>query len=510
MLLSEVLYIAKNLKNYKLNEGLKSKTLRDLLRPFSYSNLTLNPRFHHQKYSFDDMEKDRAGVSFFDVTFAYQRAAKDGILTQELCDTVEGRSSIINRIYIKKKKRKIYGNSYENMGPIYDIIKIIRIKTGYNIGLSEIQDSQLITISPDDAKKKKYKTGLQFWVNYEDQLVAITIDNSIILYITNKGDYGSWYEPNPDYKEKTDFSDFDTNEKSVEEYVKKAFRKIPVYKILTSNVDIKNELGANNIKALQANGYIYKVYVVNPDYMSSIDTTQKLQTRTEWRAFLQSQLNLASKNIQRYKQQIKLNKTTGDDSKIIKGVSNFSDICFDVLQKVQDFEFDYLSKDAIDFHFENSYCITVELTGHKYQDALKKIDNFKVFQSERRGPYNSRHKYKVDIFSIDSVTDCFAIVNVYIDSIIQQVQEVIIRYNEYKELMNKPDINNDSLLSALSSLKFVYKTLLNQRVYTQDKVLMTALKELKNHKQIDLEKLIKPLEDFNNFEDVNLNTGSIY
>ena len=214
--------------------------------------------------------------------------------------------------------------------------------------------------------------------------------------------------------------------------------------------------------------------------MSSIDTTQKLQTRTEWRAFLQSQLNLASKNIQRYKQQIKLNKTTGDDSKIIKGVSNFSDVCFDVLQKVQDFEFDYLSKDAIDFHFENSYCITVELTGHKYQDALKKIDNFKVFQSERRGPYNSRHKYKVDIFSIDSVTDCFAIVNVYIDSIIQQVQEVIIRYNEYKELMNKPDINNDSLLSALSSLKFVYKTLLNQRVYTQDKVLMTALKELKN------------------------------
>ena len=68
MLLSEVLYIAKNLKNYKLNEGLKSKTLRDLLRPFSYSNLTLNSRFHHQRHSFDDIEKDRSGVLFFDVT----------------------------------------------------------------------------------------------------------------------------------------------------------------------------------------------------------------------------------------------------------------------------------------------------------------------------------------------------------------------------------------------------------------------------------------------------------
>ena len=32
------------------------------------------------------------------------------------------------------------------------------------------------------------------------------------------------------------------------------------------------------------------------------------------------------------------------------------------------------------------------------------------------------------------------------------------RYNEYKELMNKPDINNDLLLSALSSLKYAYKT----------------------------------------------------
>ena len=510
MLLSEVLYIAKKLKNYKLNEGLKSKTLRDLLRPFSYSNLTLHSRYHHQRYSFDDMTRDQEGISFFDVTYAYKRAAKDGILTQELCDTVEGRTSLINRIYIKKKKRKIYGDRYENQGPIYDIIQKIKEQTGYNIGLSEIQDSQLIQVSPDDAKKKKYKSGLQFWVNYSDQLVAITIDNSIVLYITDKGDYGSWYEPNPNYKEKTDFSQFENNEDAIEEYVKKAFNKIPVYKILTKNTDIKEELGANNIKALQTKGYVYKVYVVNPDEMPSIDSTQKLNTRAEWRAYLQSQLNLAAKNIQRYKQQIKLNKASGDDSKIIKGVSKFADVCFDVLQKVQDFEFDYLSKDSVDFHFEESYYISVELSGYKYQSALKKIDDMKIYKSERKDSYNPRHKYKVDMFSIESVADCFAIVNVYIDSIIQLVDQVVTRYNEYKKLLDKPDINNDQLLSSMSSLKYSYKSLLNQRVYSQDNVLMTALRKLKESKNIDLEKIIRSLKDFTNFEYVDLKTGSIY
>lgn len=81
MLLSEVLYIAKNLYKCELNEDIKSKTLRDLLRPFSYSNLTLHSRYHHQRYSFDDMTRDQEGISFFDVTYAYKRAAEEGILT---------------------------------------------------------------------------------------------------------------------------------------------------------------------------------------------------------------------------------------------------------------------------------------------------------------------------------------------------------------------------------------------------------------------------------------------
>lgn len=499
MLLSEVLYIAKNLKNYKLNEGLKSKTLRDLLRPFSYSNLTLHSRYHHQIYSFDDMTRDQEGISFFDVTYAYKRAAKDGILTQELCDTVEGRTSLINRIYIKKKKRKIYGDRYENQGPIYDIIQKIKEQTGYNIGLSEIQDSQLIQVSPDDAKKKKYKSGLQFWVNYSDQLVAITIDNSIVLYITDKGDYGSWYEPNPNYKEKTDFSQFENNEDAIEEYVKKAFNKIPVYKILTKNADIKEELGANNIKALQTKGYVYKVYVVNPDEMSSIDTTNKLLSRREWKQFLQSQLDIAKNNIDRYKKQIEVNKISGNDSKIINSVYAFSDICFDVLLNLQDFEFDYLNNESKDFRFE--YYTSIVLSNTKYVEPLKQIDSLKIFKSERRG-VNTPYKYKVNIFSIESVADCFAVINVYINFLIKNVNTIIQYYNDYKKIMSKPEIDNSGLISQMRYLKSAYTDLVKARIYTNDTVLMDTLDLLKEHKHIDMTKILNPLIKFDKFETI--------
>lgn len=501
MLLSEVLYIAKNLYKCELNEDIKSKTLRDLLRPFSYSNLTLHSRYHHQIYSFDDMTRDQEGISFFDVTYAYKRAAEDGILTQELCDTVEGRTSLINRIYIKKKKRKIYGDRYENQGPIYDIIQKIKEQTGYNIGLSEIKDSQLIAISPADAKKKAYKNGLQFWTDFGDQLVAITIDNSIVLYIICSSEYGSWYEPNPNYKEKTDFSNFANSNEAIEEYVRKAFNKIPVYKILTNNADIKKELGANNIKALQETGRIYKVFVVKPDTMSSIDTTNKLLSRREWKQFLQSQLDIAKNNIDRYKKQIEVNKISGDDSKIINSVYAFSDICFDVLLNLQDFEFDYLNNESKDFRFEHAYYTSIVLSNTKYVEPLKQIDSLKIFKSERRD-VNTRYKYKVNIFSIESVADCFAVINVYINFLIKNVNTIIQYYNDYKKIMSKPEIDNSGLISQMRYLKSAYTDLVKARIYTNDTVLMETLDLLKERKHIDMTKILNPLIKFDKFETI--------
>lgn len=46
-------------------------------------------------------------------------------------------------------------------------------------------------------------------------------------------------EPNKNYNEKTDITDFATDSKKVEDFVNKAFTKIPVYDVLTSSSDIK-------------------------------------------------------------------------------------------------------------------------------------------------------------------------------------------------------------------------------------------------------------------------------
>ena len=125
-------------------------------------------------------------------------------------------------------------------------------------------------------------------LNLGEELNMEVIDNKIILYITSANPYNSWLEPNKNYNEKTDITDFATDSKKVEDFVNKAFTKIPVYDVLTSSSDIKKELGADNIKSLQKITAITKVYVVDPKYMDNIDITNKLNNRREYRDFVLS------------------------------------------------------------------------------------------------------------------------------------------------------------------------------------------------------------------------------
>lgn len=73
MLLSEVLYIVKNLKH--INESLNSVTLSSLLHKFDRSNLTLSP-CRDEGYM-----KQKEGVDFFYVVMKYERLASNGKLT---------------------------------------------------------------------------------------------------------------------------------------------------------------------------------------------------------------------------------------------------------------------------------------------------------------------------------------------------------------------------------------------------------------------------------------------
>ena len=488
MLLSEVLYIAKNLKH--INESLNSVTLSSLLHKFDRSNLTLSP-CRDEGYM-----KRNEGADFFYVVMKYDRLASAGKLTQEMCDTVKGRQSVIKCTYTKKQKTKRWDGSYIDNSIIGIINSMLKAKTEHNLGISDITDTQLLTITPEEAKKKIYKTGIQFWVDYEDQLRAVTIDNKIIVYIKAINPYDSWLEPNKNYNEKTDISDFAKDSQKVEDFVNKAFTKIPVYDVLTYSSDIKKELGADNIKSLQKITAITKVYVVDPKYMENIDITNKLNNRREYRDFVLSQTNLNKKNIERYRQILKVRKQESLDSKVIKNVNNFMDICFDVNMELQDLDNDVLTNKNFDefklkSFWDQAQCDSI------YESMIRQTygnDTHLLFTSKARRTYG-RGYYNTLIFCFNSITDCLIILNLKIQRCIDLSMSVIEQYQKYIELKNKADISHEVIAQEIDSLKFRFTCLRTFVEQDYSKVYQSA-KELLEKNGINITNITDKIDNF--------------
>lgn len=492
MLLSEVLYIAKNINKYKsLNEALKSNILSTILHKFDYSNITVEAKNHRYYRGYDDK-----GVSFFDIKYEYQRLAERGQLTQEMCDTVEGRQKILDCDYVKKKKAKQWGNTYINNGVIYMIMETVKNKSGHNIGLSDITDSDLITISPADAKKKIYKTGLQFWVDYNDELRAVVVDNTIILYIKQLNQYDSWLKPNPDYHEKTDFSTFSDsrNDEPLEDFINKAFIKIPVYHILSSNVDIKNELGANNVKTLQNVPGISKVYVVNAEGMQNTDITEKLKSRSDYRSFLESQTNLNKKNIERYKQILKVRRTQDDGSKIINKIYDFMDICLDTNIALQELDNDVISnREEEEFRGDSYWCSAP--VDYSYSGPLRKIYGDNHFYNTQVRNQWGRGKHSEEMWTYNSIGDCLVVANLRVERCIEYVQSIIDAYDEYTKIKNKADSSKERILGALDLLKSRYNQLYNF-IHIRSSV-YDKIRRYLDKANIDIDKIMKDIDNFN-------------
>lgn len=489
MLLSEVLYIAKNINKYKsLNESLKSNILADILHKFDYSNITIEP-IRKGYY------RNEQGVSFFDVKYTYQRLAERNQLTQEMCDTVEGRQKIIECDYKKKKRQKQWDGTYYNNGIIYYIMQTVKNKSGHNIGLSDITDSDLITISPADAKKKIYKTGLQFWLDYDNNLRAVVIDNTIILYIKQFNQYNSWLKPNPDYHEKTDFSTFSNsrNDEPLEEFINKAFIKIPVYDIYTSNVDIKNELGANNVKSLQNVPGISKVYVVNPEGMSNSDITEKLKSRKDYKIFLESQTNLNKKNIERYQNQLKVRRSQGVDSRIINKIYDFLEVCMDTTIALQDLDNDVLTNKSENEFMGDSYWHTAPLD-YMYSGLLKKIyPEGSFFDSKVRNLYG-RGSHMETQWSFRSIGDCLVVANLKVEKCIEYAQSIIDAYDRYNEIKDKAETTQDNILHELSVLKDKYKVLRDFISYNSS--VYNEIRRQLDKANIDIDKVMSKIDNF--------------
>ncbi len=490
MLLSEVLYIAKNINKYKsLNESLKSNILSDIFHKFDYSNITVYPVRKGYYYN----NKDQ-GVSFFDLKYEYQRLAERNQLTQEMCDTVEGRQKVLGCEYKKRKKYKEWNGTYSDNGIIYMVMQKIQEKSTHKIGLSDITDSEIITISQSDAKKKIYKTGLQFWIDYDNNLRAVVIDNTIILYIKQLNQYDSWLTPNPNYHEKTDFSKFsDRNDEYLENFINNAFTKIPVYHILMSNVDLKNELGANNVKSLQNVPGISKVYVVNPEGMENSDIEEKLKTRRDYKLFLESQTNLNLKNIERYKNELKVRRSQGVESKIVNKIYDFLDVCMDTTIALQDLDNDVLTNKSEDEFRGDTYWHSASLD-YQYSASLRKIyPENSFFDTKVRNTYG-RGSHMETQWSFKSIGDCLVVANLKVEKCIEYSQSIIDIYDRYNEIKDKVETTQDNILYELSLLKSKYKSLKDFISYRSS--VYSEIRRQLDKANIDIDKVMAKIDNF--------------
>lgn len=491
MLLSDVLYISKKFKNntLTLNESLKSSIIQRILKPFEYSNDSLQP----MKYSSWKKRYVITGdaPTFLDVVCDYKRLIRDGSLTQDLCDTIEGRESVINTKYKKKSPVQLYNRRKEN-GFISLLTTLLQEKVDHNIGLSDINDDHIIEISPDEAKKKIYKNGLQFWCDYNENLRAITIDNTIVMYIEVTSKFGQWQEVNPAYHEKTDISNF-TNNEAIEEFVSKAFKPINTYVICTNTKEIKEYIKTNNIKGLQGISSITHVYAVNTEGMKASDITEKIKSRKEYKDYLNSIYNLAKKNIERYKNIIKVRKNQGVDSKIIQDVQSLLTNCMNTIIQLQD-------------NAMNNFDILLNLKCNNYEDIdynsydlfneIKKLLNYNE-NMWYTGSYKSgRSKIGYTKYCIKTGYDYFVIFNAYINLCIEKCKNVIDSYDLFKEENNKSNKDLDVITDKLHMLKLRYNSL-KECVDSKSNILRHAKEYINEYTNINIENILKPVQDFN-------------
>lgn len=125
--------------------------------------------------------------------------------------------------------------------------------------------------------------------------------------------------------------------------------------------------------------------------MDNIDITNKLNNRREYRDFVLSQTNLNKKNIERYRQILKVRKQESLDSKVIKNVNNFMDICFDVNMELQDLDNDILTNKKFDEFKLVSYWNQVNCDG--------------IYASMIRQTYGSDTSYYLLLENVDNTVE---------------------------------------------------------------------------------------------------------
>ena len=455
MRLNEVLNIAKSLT--KLNESIKSKTLTDMFTEINNSNYF---------YKLDkNTAKNRweTSLDYFDIIRRYQDLFSNGKLTLDMLDDPKKRKEIFPEEYIRKDSIKSKYNDNKNF--IQIVLKQIEIKTGNHIGISEINDNNLEKIFPENAKKKIYKSKLQFWISYDNKLKAIVKDNTIICYISYDN-YDTWYTVNPEYKGPSNidinlfsksYLDISSNNE-FKNFINNAFNKLEKITVTYLENELKNNYNLNNVKKLQESGGISFIYVVNDEGMKNIDYNEIHKSRLEYKKFLDDYIHMKLVNINRYNNIIKIRNSENTSSKFINYADKLLNLCEDIFITLQSECLNYITDDKL-----NIDCNYIPTFPYSYEYAkLKELSPNLIEDTE---PWKKRASSKIYKIKLWSIGDCFFIICIYIENLINKIYNFYTQLETLDKLKQEENKNNNAIIQQLNNIKMLYEKLIIYKDY---------------------------------------------
>lgn len=471
MLLSEILNIAKDIqqKRHKpINESLNGKFLINLLdKTFKDTNVGLK--------AVPINDENSVKNTLVKLNDRYKYLARYDNLTQEECDDPKFREKILNCKYLK-------------VNYISNILKLItqRVKnlTKHNIALSELEDTDFVKITKDESRKKPYKNCLQFHLDVYDKLKAVCLDNKILVYFNNdnyvfKAD--ELYKVNYDYTGPTDITDDFENYHCPNrvKFILNAFTRIPNIDILTDPNLIKKCIGAANVKTLLENGHIFTIYALKPDVIDTDDLNEKMQTRKEYKEYLESQMNLNRKNIERYKNIILLNKKNFINKKVTNKTNEILDTLMDLCVVLKAKEIQLISDSNTLFKPNNYYYMSsVELYKLYNQLSVYIQEHYSDLLIDK----SPTKRYKEYIIKTTNIGDIFRLLNIEIELILTETNKVINLLNLYGKVKND-NLSDEDNIMYLKKINVQYKQL--RDLFTK-KIFQLSLDALKDSYNIDI------------------------
>lgn len=478
MLLSEILNIAKDIqqKRHKpINESLKGNFLVNILdNTFKDTNIGLKAvPIDDGKFIYNTLNK---------LNERYRYLASYDNLTQEKCDDPKLREKILNCKYVK--------TNY-----ISNILKLItkRVKnlTEHNIALSEVEDTDFVKITKEESRKKPYKNCLQFHLDVYDRLKAVCLDNKILVYFNNDNNVfkaDELYKVNYDYTGPTDITD-DFEYYHCPDRIKfilKAFTSIPNIDILTDPNLIKKCICAANVKTLLENGHIFTIYALKPEVIDTDDLNKKMQSRKEYKEYLESQMNLNKKNIERYKKIILLNKKDSITRKISNNINEILDTLMDLCVVLKAKEIQLISDSNTLFKPTNFYYMSsVELFKLYYQFRIYIQEHYSELLIDK----SSNKRYKEYEITTTNIGDIFRLLNIEIELILSEANKVINELKLYEKVKNDNLSDEDNII-YINRIKKQYNFL---RDLFNKEIFKLSLDVLKDSYNIDLDYIFRDI-----------------